>query len=397
MPQRFASLGANNFRGLHTDLAWTRHFTGRFEMAVNFYNNNMVLPFLEESTISGGINVRYRLTDHWSVTGGALGSRLQTKMPVGLPIRSSTLPAGIAFQSKHFGANGQYQFAVTPGRESGGKQTRASVRAGWSAFTVTGYAERDTNAPTLSFIFGQVAGLQQILDQQGIRATTVQQVDELLSSNGFLIAAGYIKGASINLVPLRTQLGGTVDWSGGGLRRKQVSYSFLFNDNQTLQGSTEDMGHTLSYSQNITRSDDLSLACSLLGVKNPGRSQEFSPICFISWRHQFQHVPYFIVPERHGTIMGNVFRDDESKGILEPGMRPMPEAEVVLDDRRRVLTHADGTYRFPNVPRGKHRIAAMFHSRDPFFFTTPSDLEVDETATVNSGSAIRCPVWWAKF
>ena len=42
-----------------------------------------VLPFLEESTISGGINVRYRLTDHWAVTGGALGSRLQTKVPAG--------------------------------------------------------------------------------------------------------------------------------------------------------------------------------------------------------------------------------------------------------------------------------------------------------------------------
>ena len=69
------------------------------------------------------------------------------------------------------------------------------------------YAERDTNAPTLSFIFSQETGLQQILDQQGIQATSVQQVDELLSSDAFLIAAGYIKGATINLVPVRTQAG----------------------------------------------------------------------------------------------------------------------------------------------------------------------------------------------
>ena len=53
-----------------------------------------------------------------------------------------------------------------------------------------------------------------------------------------------------------------------------------------------------------------------VGVKNPGSPQEYSPICFIAWRHQFQHVPYFIIPERHGTIAGNVFRDDQSTGIF---------------------------------------------------------------------------------
>lgn len=237
VPLRFASLGANNFRGLHTDLAWTRHVTNKFDVALTFYNNNLVLPDLRETTISSAANLRYRLTPHWALTGGAIASRFQTKVPVSPAIRSFTLPAGLAFQSKHFGAAGQYQFAVSPGRESGGKQFRASLHSGWGTFTFTGYAERDTNAPTLSFIFGQVSGLQQVLDQLGIRATTIQQVDELLSSNSFLIAAGYIKGATINLVPVRTQLGGTADWSGRGVHRKQLSYSFLFNDNQTLQGS----------------------------------------------------------------------------------------------------------------------------------------------------------------
>jgi hypothetical protein len=108
-------------------------------------------------------------------------------------------------------------------------------------------------------------------------------------------------------------------------------------------------------------------------------------MCFISWRHQFQHVPYFIVPERHGTITGNVFRDDQSTGILATGMRPMPEVEIMLDDRRRTLTLADGSFRFPDVPRGTHRIMAMYRSREPFFFTTASDLEVDEDAKVNFG------------
>jgi hypothetical protein len=385
MPLLFTSLGANNLRGFHTDLSWTHRVTKRFDTALTFYNNNQVLPNLRETTISGAANLHYQLTRHWALTGGAIASSFQTKVPPSLAIRSFTLPAGLTFQSKYFGATGQYQFAVTPGLDSGGKQFRASLRSGWGAFTFTGYAERDTNAPTLSFIFGQVAGLQQSLDLLGITATTVQQVDELLSSNAFLIAAGYIKGATINLVPVRTQIGGTADWSSRGAHRKQWSYSFLFNDNHALQGSTEDVGHTISYSQRVTASNDVSLSCSVLGVQNPGSSRVYTPLCFIGWRRQVQHVPSFIVPERHGTITGNVFRDDHSKGALEPGMQPMSDVEVMLDDRRRTRTRADGSYRFPSVPRGKHKVAVTFQSREPFFFTTPSGLEVDESATVNFG------------
>jgi hypothetical protein len=385
MPEQFASLGANNFRGLHTDFSWTRHVTSRFETALTFYNNNLAMPGLKETTVSGAANLRYRLTRNWSLTGGAIASRFQTEIPPSPAIRSFTLPAGLDFQSKHFGATGQYQFAVTPGRDSSGQQTRASLHSGWAAFTFTGYAERDTDAPTLSFIFGQVTGLQQVLNQQGIQATTLQQVDQLLSSDSFLIAAGYIKGASINLVPVRTQAGGTADWSSRGAHRKELSYSFLFNDNQALQGSTQDVVHTLSYSQRVTLADDLSLSCSVLGVKSPGTGQEYSPVCFTAWRHQFKKVPYIIVPERRGTIAGVVFRDDQSQGDLEPGMPPMSEVEVTLDDRRHALTRIDGSYRFSNVPRGRHKVAVAFSSQKPFFFTTPSNLEVDGDATVNFG------------
>ena len=116
VPMQFASLGANNFRGLHTDLSWTRHVTREFDSSLTFYNNNLVLPDLKETTISGAANLRYQLTRHWAVTGGAIASSFQTKVPPSPAIRSFTLPAGLAFQSKHFGANGQYQFAVTPGR-----------------------------------------------------------------------------------------------------------------------------------------------------------------------------------------------------------------------------------------------------------------------------------------
>ena len=385
MPLQFAALGANNMRGLHADIAWTRHVTTKFQTSLSIYNNNLVLPGFKEKTASATANLRYQLTRHWAVNGGALASSFQTLEPLTQAVRTLTMPVGLDFQSRYFGASGQYQFALTPGRDNGGKQFRASVRTGRGAFSFSAYILRDTNAPTLSFIFGQVSGLQQLLEQQGIRATTVQQVEELLSNDAFLIAAGYIKGATINLVPVRTQMGGTAAWTNRGLHRKELSYNFLYNNNQMIQGSTESVSHTLTYSQRFSRADSLSLSCSIFGEKSPGGPSEYSPICFVAWRHQFQHVPYFIIPERRGAITGKAFRDDQSKGALEPEMRPMADVEITLDDRRRTLTRADGSYRFHGVPRGKHRIVAIYKSQEPFFFTTPAYLEVDEDATVDFG------------
>jgi hypothetical protein len=384
-PMQFASLGSNNFRGLHTDFAWTRHVTPNVDFALTFYKDNLTLPGLKETTVSGTANFRYQFTRHWAATGGANGSSFQTLVPLSPAIRSLSLPAGFTFQSKYFGGTGQYQFAVTPGSESSNQQFRASLRSGWGAFAFAGYAERDTNAPTLNFILGQVAGLQQELQQLGITATSVQQVDELLSSNSFMIAAGYIKGVTINLVPVRTQIGGSADWSSRGRHREQLSYSFLMNDNHLLQGSSKDAENSLSYSQSVTHLDDLSLSVSVLGVKSPGDSQQLAPLCSIAWTHQFQRVPKFIVPERHGTIAGSIFRDDQSTGIWERNMKPIPGVEVLLDGQRSTITNVDGSYRFANVPRGTHRIAALYASKEPFFFTTASDVEVSENAIVNFG------------
>jgi hypothetical protein len=144
-------------------------------------------------------------------------------------------------------------------------------------------------------------------------------------------------------------------------------------------------GHSLSYSQSITHSDDISLSVSVLGANNPGSSLGYTPTCSIAWTHQLRHVPDYFAPERHGTVTGIVFQDEQSKGVWDRDMKPIPKVEVVLDDRQRTITSPDGSYRFDGVTRGKHRIAAVYRSPDPFFFTTASELEVDEDATVNFG------------
>jgi hypothetical protein len=385
MPVRFASLGANNLRGFHSDFSWSRRVTKKFETDATFYNNNLVLPGVKEATISGGATVRYRLTRRWALTGGATASSLETKLPLSVAIRSFTVPAGVEFQSRYFGAGGQYQYSLTPGSESGAKQFHAWMQTGWRGFSFNAQAERDTNAPTLNFIFGQFAGLQQLLEQQGIQATTIQQVDQLLSSDSYLIAAGYLKGATINLAPVRTQLGLTADWSTHGVHKSDINYRVLYNDNQLLQGSSISTTQTLTFTQSVTRSDDLSVACSVADLRSPGLSPLFSPVCLAAWRHRFTSVPYFIIPERRGSISGTVFRDDQSTGTPGPGSKPIPDVEVTLDGHRRARSRSDGTYRFTGVPQGKHKVAATYETSGSFYFTTPADAEVDEDATVDFG------------
>jgi hypothetical protein len=97
VPLQFPSLSTNSFRGLHTDASWTRHITDKFGATLTFYNNNLALPNLRETTVSGAANLRYPLTRHWTLTGGAIASSFQTQLPAGRAIRTSPCPPASLF------------------------------------------------------------------------------------------------------------------------------------------------------------------------------------------------------------------------------------------------------------------------------------------------------------
>ena len=82
-------------------------------------------------------------------------------------------------------------------------------------------------------------------------------------------------------------------------------------------------------------------------------------------------------------ISAKLVDDNKYKGVWERGMILMLKVEVRLEYRRHTVTDANGSYRFPGVPRGARRVAVIYLSKVPFFFTTASDHEVEEDATVN--------------
>jgi hypothetical protein len=151
-----------------------------------------------------------------------------------------------------------------------------------------------------------------------------------------------------------------------------------------LIGSTLTSAHSLFYTQRLGQ-ENFSLSFSIVGTKMPGLPQIYLHMASVTWHHQVQTVPSFVIPEHHGVIAGIIFRDNDSKGTYEPGAALMANAVVVLDGSRRVETGADGSYRFSHVPVGKHQIAVSYRSAKPTFFSTPSTVEVTETATANFG------------
>jgi hypothetical protein len=167
-PSTFASLGANNLRGLRSDLSWTRKLSSKISSILTFYSNKLALPGTQQSTETAGIQFQYSLSTHWSLLGGATGSTFQSVVPPAPPVRNLTAPAGVSFSTRHFGAQGQYQFSRIT-EQNPGHQFHAAVHASAGPFSISAYAERQTQAPSLEFILNQSPQLRQALELLGVR------------------------------------------------------------------------------------------------------------------------------------------------------------------------------------------------------------------------------------
>jgi hypothetical protein len=119
--------------------SWTRRVTKRFDAALTFYDNKLALPGLRGNdrrwlgqpplSVNPALGA-YRRGHRLEVPGRSAGGRSRLEVSLCQP--------AVAFQSRHFGASGQYQFGATPGLDSGGRQFRASLRSGWGAVHVHG-------------------------------------------------------------------------------------------------------------------------------------------------------------------------------------------------------------------------------------------------------------------
>jgi hypothetical protein len=321
-------------------------------------------------------NVRFRLTDTWSLIGGGSYGRFANT-------RSLTIPAGLQLDRPRFGMSAQYRWSQSSATNRGAGGFRLAARSTTGHVFTTGYVDYQKQAPTLGLIFSEEPDLALALEQLGITATTPADIARALRENSALVALGYIDGVTIELTPVRTQAGFEMAWLGGGRARMQLRGRLLFNRNERVSSRMDTLIATISASRRLTASTDVFASYSYWVTKTAGGSSVAQPGLQLGIRHDFDGIPS-LLPGGHGAITGTVFLDEDIDGV--PDGR-VADAEVELDGNVTVRTDRQGAFTFRGVGRGSHRVVARIPNKQAFF-TTPSRVEATAGETIRFGVAI---------
>jgi SdrD B-like domain/Pilus formation protein N terminal region len=385
-PREFAALSVSNFRGIYSDLGWTRQWSERFGTDVNFTGDRFNLPSFNEVSVNGGIQLRYRPLRHWTVFGGSSYSLFHTEDAGQGRLEGVNYPEGVTFDSRHIGATFQHAWSRFATQNTGGQQYLSSAHFSLGHFSFGGYAERDTQAPTVGFLVSQVNGLAQLLSQYGLTATTPQQIGEFLNQNVALINLQYLSNVSVNVIPLREQVSGSASWQGHG-SAPRIDYEYLRNIDKEFTSNNDSTIQRLTFTERLGLSNDISLTLAEYKTKATGQPTKVNPLINLSMKHLFNTAPGLLMLERHGTVKGRVFEDQEGQGQYSSSDAGVAGVELILDDGRQTRSGPDGSYRFSGVPEGKHEVRAVLHSEIAYYFTTSEQFDTSENSEVNFGIA----------
>jgi hypothetical protein len=388
-PIQFASLSFNSLHGVYSNIDWTRYLTPRLTSTLSFTGDHYTLRSLDLANVESNLTFQLQLFRRSSLVSGANYGSSKPHIPPGPAISALGLPVGVNTYSAHFHSSLLYQYSRNSGAFRRSDEFRTTLGTDWSGFHLSGFVDRQTQAPTMGFILAGVSGLQEALDKLGISATTPEQIALLLRETAGLANQGLLEGVNINLSPVRLQAGTDLTWSNRSSSPQEFHFNFLYNRNDFLQGRNQTAIGTLSYSLKFKKVNEFFASLSLLR-SNTTRTLGWrsSPLLEISFRRQFASAPNFIIPRRRGTIRGVVFADDGATGPHRPGGPLLSDVEVVLDDTRRIHPDQSGHYVFSGVSYGLHFVEIVCHSTSPFFFTTASRVQTDADTEVNFGLGI---------
>jgi hypothetical protein len=393
-PKQFASLGLNNLHGFYSDIDWNGYLTPRLTSTISFTANHYTLAALDLKNMVTNANLQFQLDRGWSLTSGINYGSSEARVPVSPKIVTVGIPAGITFYSGHFQGGFLYQISRNSGAFLHSNEFRGNLGTSWSGFHLSTFADRQTQAPTISVVASGIPGLQQAVDDLAISATTLQQVANVLSDTAALANQGFLNEENIYLVPMRFQDGADLAWFGRHRNQQGVHFSLLYNKDQLLQGTNRSVIGSLSDSLTFKNSNEIFASMSLVRDASAQNNEwQTSRLFEVSLRHQFAGVPNFIISRRRGTIRGVVFADDGATGAYHSGTAGLAGVEVVLDDTRRVRTDRNGRFIFPGVSFHSHFVELDYRSTKPFFLTTASRVQSDADTEVNFGVGLS----WARL
>jgi hypothetical protein len=382
---QFPALRANNRHGFYSDVRWTHRFSRSFRTVAYFSANRFVLPGFEQSNLIFNVQAQFQFARFWSVQGGWDYSTFTGLVPVSPTVRTASLPLSLGWHTRFFGGTLLYRFSRNSQNELGSHQLRESAYVRWRGFHLSVFHDRQTMAPTVDLILRQFPALEQALLQEGISATSPQQIATLLRERSELWNLGIIEGVNLFLSPMRTQYGANVNWTSQGRRRQQFQYTLLLNRSEGLRSVSVTTMHRASYTLQVSRANELFVSASWYQSSLDGGRSGSRPIVAFGFRHRFDSTPSFLLPGKKGMISGRVFVDKEMTGAAGPSSEPVPNAEVILDGTRSTRTDQHGRYWFRGVAQGTHSVEVNWKHDKPFYFTTASRVETDINSEVNFG------------
>jgi hypothetical protein len=382
-PKRFASLAINTQHGTFADVNATHDFSSRLNTSFGLAQADYNLTNLRQNTFTNNFLLNYKLTPKITVSCGSAFSRFSSQFPASATVETLNLPAAIDYSHRHFGAGFQYQRVLNL-EGNGGNDFGVNARSTWGQFQIGAFYRHDVDVPTLSAIFAQLPGLQDLLQRDGIVVTTPDQLAQLLRDTALLSALGFTTPLSVNLAPARDSWGASLGWISRGPSRRLINLSYYDSNTQLIQGRLGFTSVNASYSQRLTTNDDLIASTAVFRTADNERAT-VRPLFSLSLQHRFFSVPSLLLPGRHGVIQGHVFRDDESTGQYSGREPSLSGVEISLDDGRVTRSDASGRYSFHHVPFGVHRVEARLQSSEPYFYTTSSPAVAEINSTVDFG------------
>jgi hypothetical protein len=384
-PPNFASLSINNFRGLFSDLFWTRQIGPRLRSDITVSSSRYNTTRMQQRNTISNFGLQYQINRWLTLHGGGGYSSFRSRRDDPSPVSTLAAPIGINVHLGRIGGGLQYQYGHNTGRDLGSQQLRASLYGNWRGFNLSTSMDRQTFVPTAGQIVAEIPGLQQILDRMGVSATTPGELAELIRQNAMLAALGYAEDLVVNLSPLRLQYWGMVGWSGKRQYAPRFSLSSLYNRNESVNAIALNVLHSGTYIQKLSGSTDFFLTYSRMRTVFSGRPSLYRPVVTASLRRRLQRTPPLLLNGGRGTIAGIVFQDDQARGRYQVGMSGLEGVEVVLDGGRKTRTDRSGRFHFSGVSYGEHKVEVNFSSSRPFFFSTSSYAVCSEKGRLEFG------------
>jgi hypothetical protein len=373
-------------RGFQGSGTFTHSFSRN--LGLDFSTSKSTYALLDGSrqdNSTGSVRLQYRYR-HWSMSGGLAGSELSRRSDAS--IASLSLPLGLSYDSPIFGNSFQYQFSRNRAQDLGSHSYRDSVRFTFGKTTVTAYAGRQSQTPTVSYLLADLPWLREALLAAGSTANTPEEIQQFIQTNANLIAGGYVHNLDISLASVRRQAGATLHWTAP---RNHVSamLEWRWDDYRGLTRDLVSNTGSAKLSIRLDRETDLTAGMSLFKT----RSSQYvlsSPVFTVGIRRQLGNVPDVMTRiQQRQWIRGIVFGDSLGQGLYDGMQVGIAGVTVVLDGTQRTQTDNSGHYSFKSLSESEHWVEVRYESSVPFQFTTPPQVQTSTNTNVNFGIAVR--------